>query len=113
MITVTVTSEPIEGIPPEAWEAAQTSAAEVMLRCAVSISPVVTGAYRGAHTIVQEGDKAILTIDQRAINPQSGVPVTRYAAAVEARHQVYGRTASEAGMRAATEGAEELVRRLG
>lgn len=64
------------------------------LRYASSISPVVTGSYRGAHRVTGSGKKAMLSIDPMARNRKSGTLVTRYASAVEYYHQVYGRTAS-------------------
>ena len=69
---------------------------ERLQRYAVSISPFGTGAYRGAHRLAIERSKATLSIDPTARNPVSGELVTRYAGAIEDRHEVYGRTAARA-----------------
>ena len=58
-----------------------------------AISPVITGSYRGAHRDAVAGLTATLDIDPTARNTVSNCFVTRYAGAVEERHQVYGRTA--------------------
>lgn len=61
-------------------------------RYAADISPVATGSYRDAHEVAIGDRKATLTIDPTARNIKSGGLVSRYAADVEAKHQVYGRT---------------------
>ena len=65
-------------------------------RFAISVSPYATGAYQWAHRIVMGKEKATLSIDPAARNPDSGQPVIRYAGAVEDMYQVYGRTAAVA-----------------
>lgn len=74
-------------------------------RYAVSISPVITGSYAGAHRVVVGDMQAALSIDPSARNLATGMLVTRYAGAVERRHQVYSRTAGHT-MRLAVRGAE-------
>ena len=89
------------------WEPVTTGAAEELRRYAVSISPVVTGAYRDSHHVSFRGMQAMMTIDPGATN--RGVPVVDYAGAVEARHQIYERTFAHAGERSAVVGAEALL----
>ena len=69
---------------------------ERLHRFAVDVSPFGTGAYQSAHRLVVGRSRATLSIDPTARNPVSGELVTRYAAAVEAEHQVYARTAAKA-----------------
>lgn len=78
----------------EFWTAELAAMLEEARRFASDISPVVTGSYAGAHRVVTGNMYAELSIDPRARNTVSGDPVTRYAAAVEEKHQVYGRTFS-------------------
>lgn len=102
------------GVESEAlWVAATHSAAEVLWRFAVSVSPVITGAYRSAHIIVRTRMGAMLTINPRTHNPRTGVPVIRYAAKVEEKHHIYERAYREAGPQALAVGSEELMERLG
>ncbi len=103
---------PFSDLPVGAWEEAQMAMGEILRQCAVSLSPVVTGAYQGAHKLLAVNGAMALTIDPTATNPRTGVPVTRYAGAVEARHQVYGRTVMEAGPRAAMEAARIVAARV-
>jgi len=71
------------------WDAFTTAIGTEILRYAVSISPVVTGAYQRAHEVVV-GDKTLaLRINPQARNPVSGADVVSYAGGVEARHAVY------------------------
>lgn len=93
------------------WDPVTHSAAEEVLRYVISISPVVTGAYRSAHTIIQERMGATVAVDPKVRNPRTGTPVIRYAAAVEEKHHIYERAYTES--RAAVTGAEELMERLG
>jgi hypothetical protein len=75
------------------WATALEPLGVSMYRNAVSISPVVTGSYAGAHRITV-GDKVVtLEIDPQSRNFISGGLVTDYAGAVERRHSVYSRTA--------------------
>lgn len=93
---------------------AQTAFGDAMSslhRFAVSISPVVTGAYQGSHRLVVSRMTATLSIDPAARNPVSGESVERYAAAVEERHNVYGRTAAEAE-RMADKIAKDILREV-
>lgn len=83
-----------------------------LVRYAVSVSPIVTGSYAGAHRLSMEGKTATISIDPTARNTKTGMPVTRYAGAVEARHQVYGRTGEEANRLAVT-ATEDLAKELG
>ena len=95
------------------WIPVTQGAAEEFRRFAMDISPVVTGAYRGSHIIIQHRMAAIMTRDPKAINPVTGTPVTRYAASVEERHHVYLRTLESATERAGVEGARLLNESLG
>lgn len=96
----------------ELWQPATHAAAEEFRRYAMSISPVVTGAYRGSHVIVQQRMGAVMTIDSGAVNPISGTPVTQYAGPVEDRHHVYQRTFDQVAGRAGVAGAEVIMERL-
>lgn len=96
----------------ELWQPATLASAEEFRRFAMSISPVVTGAYRGSHIIIQQRMGAVMTIDSGAVNPITGTPVTRYAGPVEARHHVYQRTFDQMAGRAAVAGAEVIMERL-
>lgn len=77
------------------WEIALGGAMEKARRYAASISPVVTGSYRGAHRVTVGRMCATLSIDPTARNTASGGLVRRYAGPVEKRHRVYARTASQ------------------
>jgi len=59
---------------------------------AQSISPVVTGSYRSAHTHSVRGMTLLIEIDPGARNSRTGTEVTRYATNVEKHHEVYART---------------------
>lgn len=74
-------------------------------RYAASISPVVTGSYRGSHRVVIGAMSATLSIDPTARN--GDMLVSRYAGSVEQRHQVYARTFAYS-QRLAVEGAEVI-----
>ena len=93
------------------WSGALSDLLEQGRRFAWSISPVVTGSYRAAHKVMTSGRTAVLGIDPAARNVRTGVPVERYAAAVEQRHQVYGRTAAYIEA-AASSAAEQLVEEM-
>lgn len=77
----------------EFWDEKLGSLIKGAQRYAISISPVVTGSYRDAHRTVVGNMEALLEIDPAARNSRTGIQVSRYAADVEDRHQVYGRTA--------------------
>lgn len=94
------------------WIPVTQGAAEEFRRFAMDISPVITGAYRGSHIIVHHRMAAIMTIDPAALNPVTGTPVTRYAAAVEERHHIYQRTFDNAAERAGVEGARLVTETL-
>lgn len=96
----------------ELWQPATLAAAEEFRRFAASISPVRTGAYRGAHVVIQGRMAATMTIDSGAINPVTGTPVSRYAGPVEERHGVYQRTFDQAAGRAGAAGVEVILERL-
>lgn len=95
------------------WNSATLIAAEELRRYAVSISPVVTGAYQRAHVVIpQQGMVAVMTIDPRAVNPTSGVAVTQYAGPVEGHHHIYQRTFDRAAGRAGELGVKAISERL-
>ena len=76
------------------WQSELMDIARVGLRFACSISPVITGRYRGAHELILSGKRATWHVSPTARNVMTGMLVSEYAAAVEARHQVYARTAA-------------------
>jgi hypothetical protein len=97
----------------ELWDPATRAAAEEFKRYAESISPVITGSYKRAHTIVPvEGMSMAVVIDEGAVNPISGARVIEYAGPVENRHHVYQRTFDRAGGRAGVAGVDAIVERL-
>ncbi len=97
----------------EVWIPTTAAAGEELRRYAMSISPVITGAYRSAHRVYPGPMRSVLTPDPSVRNPVSGVPVVRYAGFVEDRHQVYERTFAVAGERAAVMGVDTLLRGMG
>lgn len=98
---------------PDLWDDTTGVAAEEFRRYAMNISPVITGAYRGSHVIIQDRMAAAVAIDEGAINPVSGEGVTRYAGAVEDRHHVYQRTFDQMARLAGVAGIEVILERLG
>ena len=96
----------------ELWIATTTAAVQELQRFAVSISPVVTGSYRGAHKVFSESKQAILTIDSSAFNPISRRRVIDYAGVVEERHNIYGQTFNQMSERAAIRGVEIVEDKL-
>lgn len=56
-----------------------------MTRFAAPITPVVTGAMRGAWMSRAQGLAGAVYINPAAINPRSGAPVTQYAGIVSDR----------------------------
>lgn len=86
-------------------------ALEAGRRYAVSISPVVTGSYAGAHRVAVDAEQAELGIDLLARNVVTGTPVIDYAGAVEERHHVYGRVLNDVE-RYATDAVELALREL-
>lgn len=78
------------------WQAGLAPGMEEIKRFAMSVSPVLTGSYRASHRVAMAGKTATLSIDSLARNVKSGVPVTRYAMAVEEQHEVYAQTADVA-----------------
>lgn len=60
-------------------------------RFAAEISPEVTGSYKAAHRVVVSQNQVMLGIDPSARNRVTGGLVSRYAADVENRHQVYAK----------------------
>lgn len=96
----------------EAFEPATLAAAEEFRRYAASISPVVTGAYQGAHVVIGQRMGAVMTIDPTAMNLVTGTPVCRYAGPVEEYHGVYQRTFDQAAGRAGAAGVEVILERL-
>jgi len=81
-------------------------------RYAASISPVVTGSYKGAHRFAVNGKELTLFIDPSAKNGRTGVAVTSYAGDVERRHSVYGQVSAQIG-RLAAQWPDEMARELG
>lgn len=75
------------------WQRKLVDVMEKGRRYAVSISPVITGAYADSHEVVQNDMGATIRVNPDARNPTSGERVTRYAGIVERRHTVYARTA--------------------
>lgn len=82
------------------WIPTTMAAGEELHRYAVSISPVVTGAYQRAHHVTYRRRQAVVR------------NVIDYAGVVEARHQVYQRTFTDAGERAAVVGAQVVRERM-
>lgn len=80
-------------------------------RFAVSISPVVTGSYAGAHRLTTGGTTSELFIDPSARNTATGELVSRYAAKVEERHGVYKQTYTYT-QRIAAQGIDSIGDRL-
>jgi len=65
---------------------------DVRLSHTWGISPVITGSYRASHRTVVTGLQAVMAVDPRARNTDSGILVTRYMVPVEVRHHVYARS---------------------
>jgi len=93
------------------WQQYLREEMEDALEYARLISPVVTGSYQGSHRVAISGMQATLSVDPTARNVKSNVLVTRYAPSVEARHQVYKRTAAHLD-RISGKGAAALARKL-
>ena len=94
------------------WQDALGVAGAALVRYAVQISPVDTGAYSGAHRYATEGKGIVLSPDPGARNPRSGAAVQDYAQYVEARFAVYGQTgevAERLGVQAVEALADKVV----
>lgn len=63
------------------------------LRYAMSISPVLTGAYRDSHRIAVKGKRSSLFVDPNARSGRGYV--SQYAGVIEGRLGVYAKTAKE------------------
>lgn len=70
----------------------RTLSEDVRLSHTWGISPVITGSYRASHRTVVTGLQAVMAVDPRARNTDSGILVTRYMVPVEVRHHVYARS---------------------
>ena len=78
------------------WQRPLEKAGRELVRHAASVSPIVTGSYAGAHRATVAGTGVTLFISPVARNVKTGTLVTRYAMAVEGRHQVYAMAAVKA-----------------
>ncbi len=92
------------------WQGPLEAGGRSLVRFAASISPVVTGSYAGAHRATVDGKTLTLSIDPMARN--KSVPVTRYAGAVEERHQVYARSAVQ-GVQIGAQVLEDILKKVG
>lgn len=120
MITVTVRGvdeaqeflRAVSEAATKGWEGPLASLGGRLTRFAMSISPVITGSYAGAHRAAVSGQQLQVYIDPSARNSRSGVPVTGYAGSVERRHNVYGRVGREAG-RFAAQWPDDMAKEMG
>lgn len=78
------------------WQRPLEKAGRELVRYAASVSPIVTGSYAGAHRATVAGPGVTLFISPVARNTATGTLVSRYAMAVEGRHQVYAMAAVKA-----------------